>query len=114
LILADNEKWHKYKEILILLKALSDKDYCPTDKDRIKFFEWERSGNIGDTELFKLYSDALKWTIKNKITNMYGIQLDVIKHKYLLKNEINSSLDEIFNTDPISLFKKYNHINVQV
>lgn len=110
LILADNKKWHKYKEILIFLKALLNKHYCPTDKDRIRFFEYERSSSIGDLEMFNLYNDALEWTIKNNITDMYEIQLDVIKHKYLLKNEITASFDEIFNTDPVSLFKKYNHI----
>jgi hypothetical protein len=110
LILADNKKWHKYKEILIFLKALLNKHYCPTDKDRIRFFEYERSSSIGDLKMFNLYNDALEWTIKNNITDMYEIQLDVIKHKYLLKAEITASFDEIFNTDPVALFKKYNHI----
>jgi len=110
LILADDRKWHEYKEILLFLKALMNKYYCPTDKDRINFFEYERSSSINDLEMTNLYSDALEWTIKNNITNLYEIQLDVIKHTYLLKNKITASFQEVFNTDPITLFKKYNHV----
>jgi hypothetical protein len=110
LILADNKKWHEYKEILIFLKALLNKHYCPTDNEKIKFFEYERSTSISNLGLYNIYTDALEWTIKNNISDLYGIQLDVIKHTYLLKNKITASFQEIFSTDPITLFKKYNHV----
>jgi hypothetical protein len=110
LLLADNKKWHTYKEILLFLKALLNKHDCLTEARKIKFFEYERSSSIHDAKIFNLYNDALDWVIKNDISELYEIQLDVIKHTYLLKNEITASFQEIFTTDPTTLFKKYNHI----
>jgi hypothetical protein len=107
LLLADNKKWHTYKEILLFLKALLNKHDCPTEDKKIKFFEYERSSSVANPKLFTVYNDALDWVIKNDISEMYEIQLDVIKNM-LTDNKITFA--EIFNTDPITLFKKYNHI----
>lgn len=107
LLLADNKKWHTYKEILLFLKVLLNKHDCPTETKKIKFFEYERSSNVVNKELFNLYNNALDWVIKNDISELYEIQLDVIKH---MLTDDRITFAEIFNTDPISLFKKYNHI----
>jgi len=109
LILPDDVKWHKYKEILIFIKALINKHYCPTDKEKIKFFEYDLSSLTSNPGLFNLHNSALDWVIKNNITDLYEIQLAVIRNSHHVV-ELTASFDEIFNTDPITLFKKYNHI----
>jgi hypothetical protein len=109
LILPDNVKWHEYKEILIFLKALINKHYCPTDKEKIKFFEYDLSSLTSNPDLFNLHNSALDWVIKNNITDLYEIQLVVIRNSHHVV-ELTASFDEIFNTDPVTLFKKYSDI----
>jgi hypothetical protein len=105
-ILADNNKWHSYKEILLFLKALKNKHYCPTIEIKRKFFEYELSSSTNDIKLHNLYNSALDWVIKNDITEMYEMQLDVIKCSI----DLNVTFAEIFKTNDDALFKKYNHI----
>jgi hypothetical protein len=104
LLLADTEKWYTYIGILLFLKDLAVKHYCPNDADKIKFFEYDRSRYLNNAELSILLIDGLEWVIKNNISHLYGMQLDAI---YYMQYDKTITFEQIFNTAPKDLFDKY-------
>lgn len=104
LICADNEKWYTYAGSLLFIKDLAVKHICLNDNDKIKFFEHDRSRYINDVGLSSLLNNGLDWVIKNNITIMYGMQLDVIAY---MRYDKNITFEEIFNSTPFDLYNKY-------
>jgi hypothetical protein len=104
LLCADTEKWYSYAGNLLFIKDSSITFYCQTENDKIKFFEHERSRYINDAKISGLFNDALDWVIKNNITIMYPIQLDVIAY---MQHDKTITFAEIFKSSPIALYNKY-------
>jgi len=104
LICADNEKWYTYAGCLLFIKDISVAVHCQSEADIIKFFEHDRSRYINDAKLSGLLNAALDWIIKNEISIMYPIQLDVITY---MRYDKTITFDEIFKSSPIELYNKY-------
>ena len=107
LLLLDSSHWYNYIDILLLLKT----QYlivCNSSEELIDAFKYQLGASINNATTYKLLSDALEWTIQNNIKTVSNIQIDTIP---LMASDPSITFDDIFCNSPVSVFKKYNHVN---